>query len=98
MSSPTTPKVPGVELIQDSESANNVTPENSQNFYGEGTESFITPIKFPNKRLNELKGLELEGSRSPALKVPASPLMKRLGYGTGNLIRNTTYTIHIGMS
>jgi len=42
---------------------------------------FTTPkSSATTKRLIELRG---GSNRSPALTVPASPLMKRLGYGTG---------------
>ena len=51
-----------------------VTPPASQDIL-----EFSTPKLSAVKRIAELKG----ACKSPALRVPASPLMKRLGFGTG---------------
>ena len=44
-------------------------------------ELLCTPKRLIHPRLDFLAG----ECRSPALQIPASPMMQRLGYGTGNL-------------
>ena len=39
----------------------------------------LSPLPIQNRRLEAIKG----PNPSPCLRIPASPFMKHLGYGTG---------------
>lgn len=48
---------------------------------GDSQNEFLTPKQFRHKKVNFLRNTDM--TKSPSFMVPASPTMKRLGYGTG---------------
>jgi hypothetical protein len=57
--------------------------QESQHSQSSNNDGFSTPKQYRHKRLEHL--INNDGSRSPAFCIPASPVMQRLGYGTGKL-------------